>query len=239
MSARSFRSVGWVAGVGAAALGCYMLSLQVAAERADLSGVEARIVRTKQAIRDLQTELGTRGRLSQLENWNAEVLALSAPVADQFVENEVVLARLETPTGEFGDGAQLRMASAETAPAAPAAPAPVAQPQVRTAVATVAAAPERPVVRRASLAAAPPAAAERPVATPARTEPGPAASRAEARPAAARTAPPVRAAALLDERTTRQIGEAARAESRRTTAATPTAARERSEPRPVRTADKN
>ena len=83
MIARSFRSVGWVAGIGAAALGCYMLSLQVAAERADLARVEGRILQTRQAIRNLQTELGTRGRMSQLESWNAEVLALSAPVAAQ------------------------------------------------------------------------------------------------------------------------------------------------------------
>ncbi|HEX8654175.1 MAG TPA: hypothetical protein VF693_03000, partial [Allosphingosinicella sp.] len=160
MIARSFKSVVWVAGVGAAALGCYMLSLQVAAERSELAKVEQRIVRARQTIRDLQTELGTRGRLSQLEQWNSEVLALSAPVAGQFVDNEVVLARLETRSnGELAEGAPVRMASAETAAPSPApqvrtaaAPAPAPErPQVRTAAATTPA-PAVPTVRRASLA---------------------------------------------------------------------------------------
>ena len=39
MIGRGFKSVGWVAAVGGAALGCYMLSLQVASERADLARV--------------------------------------------------------------------------------------------------------------------------------------------------------------------------------------------------------
>ncbi|MEA3041974.1 MAG: hypothetical protein QOC65_1463, partial [Sphingomonadales bacterium] len=150
MIARSFKSVVWVAGVGAAALGCYMLSLQVAAERAELAKVEQRIVRARQTIRDIQTELGTRGRLSQLEQWNSEVLALSAPVAGQFVDNEVVLARLETrSSGALAEGVPVRMASAETAPPVPA-------PQVRTAAAAApapSAAPERPQVRTAAATA--------------------------------------------------------------------------------------
>ena len=37
MMARGFKPVGWVAGVAAAALGCYMLSLNVASERAELA----------------------------------------------------------------------------------------------------------------------------------------------------------------------------------------------------------
>jgi hypothetical protein len=209
MSARSFKSVGWVAGVGAAALGCYMLSLQVAAERAELASVERRIVAAQQEIRGLQTELGTRGRLQQLEHWNAEVLALSAPAAGQFVENEVVLARLEQrPTEELPGGASVRMASAEVAPASPAAPAAPAEarPQVRTAVAQAPVEPARPVVRRASLTtttATPPA--------PRTTTATPAAPRAAAKTPAPT---PARTASLLDERTSRAINAAARSEAR-------------------------
>ena len=44
MIARGFKPVVWVAAVGAAALGCYMLSLRVAAERADLTSLQHRIV---------------------------------------------------------------------------------------------------------------------------------------------------------------------------------------------------
>ena len=216
MIAKSFKSVGWVAGVAAAAIGCYILSLKVAAERAELASVERRIVATHQAIRNLQTELGTRGRMTQLESWNAEVLALSAPVAGQFVENEVVLARLETRTQPLDEAAaQVRMASAETGPA---------QPAPQRAVAAAPAPAPQAVVRRASLTTEAP----RP-----RSEPeprrAPAASARTPRPARPRT-PPVRASALLDERTARELIEAARAEQsdRRETGTRPAGGGERS-----------
>ena len=84
--ARSFRSVFMVASCAGAALGCYLVSLRVASERAALEGVETKIVLAQRDIRLLQTEIGTRGRLAQLERWNVKVLALSAPTADQFLE---------------------------------------------------------------------------------------------------------------------------------------------------------
>jgi hypothetical protein len=68
MIARSFKSVIWVATVGGAALACYMVSLRVATERADLVKVEHQILAAKREIRMLQTELGTRGRMSQLDD---------------------------------------------------------------------------------------------------------------------------------------------------------------------------
>jgi hypothetical protein len=148
MIARGFKSVIWVAAVGAAAIGCYMVSLQVATERAELTRVESQIITAKRDIRTLQTELGTRGRMSQLEQWNAEVLALSAPTAAQFLPDQVTLARFDLPQSTLDERtAQVRMASAETAPQAPAAAAPSAP--VVQAVAP-AAAPAQPVVRRAS-----------------------------------------------------------------------------------------
>jgi hypothetical protein len=127
MIARGFKSVVWVAAVGGAALGCYMLSLQVATERAELARVERRIIAAKQEIRTLQTELGTRGRLSQLERWNAEVLALSAPASAQFMPSEFTLARFDRPEPGLDDrSATIRMVSAEAAPSKteekPAAP---------------------------------------------------------------------------------------------------------------------
>jgi hypothetical protein len=162
MIARGFKPVAWVAAIGTAALACYMLSLQVAAERAELARIERHIVATQQAIRSLQTELGTRGRLQQLEQWNAEILALSAPAAGQFLESTVSLARFDADRPPVSVEAPVRMASAETV----SAPSPV-RPAVRLASATTpaalvpAAAPaaaERPVVRRAGLdVAAPPA----------------------------------------------------------------------------------
>lgn len=94
MIATRFRSVGWVAGVAVAALGCYLVSQRVATERSTVAKVERQILAAKQDIRHLQTEIGTRGRMGQLELWNGQVLALSAPKAGQFLDNEVRLASL-------------------------------------------------------------------------------------------------------------------------------------------------
>ncbi len=97
MSSRSFRSVFMVASCAGAALGCYLVSLRVASERASLEDVETKIVLAQRDMRLLQTEIGTRGRLSQLERWNAGAFALSAPTADQFLKGGFELARLAQP----------------------------------------------------------------------------------------------------------------------------------------------
>ncbi|MEO7278051.1 MAG: hypothetical protein ABIW33_08515 [Sphingomicrobium sp.] len=94
---RSFRSIVMVASCAGAALGCYLVSLRVASERAALEGIETRIVVQQRELRTLQTEIGTRGRLSQLERWNAGAFALSAPSAQQFVQGGFELARLAQP----------------------------------------------------------------------------------------------------------------------------------------------
>lgn len=109
---RGFREVGWVAAVAGTALGCYMVSLKVASERAALEQVENRIVLAQRDIRVLQTEIGTRGRLEQLESWNVKVLALSAPQAQQFLEGEFQLATLAAPTKKVDPAAPVVLASA-------------------------------------------------------------------------------------------------------------------------------
>jgi hypothetical protein len=105
MSARNFHSVAMVAGIAATALGCYMVSLRVAAERVSLERMETRIVLAQRDIRSLQTEVGTRGRLAQLEKWNASVLALSAPDANQFLQGSFQLATLARPHDKVVDPA--------------------------------------------------------------------------------------------------------------------------------------
>jgi len=112
MSVTSFRSVGWVAGIAATALGCYMVNLKVASERASLEDVETRIVLAQRDIRLLQTEIGTRGRLAQLEQWNVKVLALSAPKANQFLEGSFQLATLTAPRKVIDPAAPVVLASA-------------------------------------------------------------------------------------------------------------------------------
>lgn len=149
MIAKGFKPMGWVAGVAAAALGCYMLSLNVAAERAELASIESRIVAAKQDIRQLQTELGTRGRLAQLDRWNAEVLALSAPGSAQFLDSALTLARFDQRQPTIEERAEVHLASLETtdAPKAPEAKVVTASYAPTPALDK----PSRPLVRQASL----------------------------------------------------------------------------------------
>ena len=118
MSGRSFRSLFMVASCAGAALSCYLVSLRVASERAALEDVETRIVLAQRDLRLLQTEIGTRGRLAQLERWNASVLALSAPTHDQFLQGGFELARLARPERQVDFEAPVVLATAP-APEAP------------------------------------------------------------------------------------------------------------------------
>ncbi|QIK79219.1 hypothetical protein G7077_10245 [Sphingomonas piscis] len=123
MSASSFRGVFMVATCAGAALSCYLVSLRVASERTALEDVETKIVLAQRDIRLLQTEIGTRGRLAQLERWNVKVMALSAPTADQFLKGGFELAKLTTPEHKPAVEAPVLLASApapvEEEPAAP------------------------------------------------------------------------------------------------------------------------
>ena len=95
MIAQRFRPVGWVVGVAIAATALYIVSLQVATERTRLETIDRKIAAAKRDIRQLQTELGTRASLRQLERWNGEVLALSSPESQQFLTGEAALANLD------------------------------------------------------------------------------------------------------------------------------------------------
>lgn len=240
MMASGFKPVGWVAAVGGAALGCYMLSLQVAAERADVTSLDRRIVAARQQIRSLQTELGTRGRLQQLEAWNDDVLALAAPGSGQFLEGDVSLARFEMREPQVGaQTAEVRLASADvpvapapaTAVPAPAHAAPAPAPQ-RAVAERSAVAPQppiaQPVVRRISLSTVPEAAPATTSATPApRARPAtePAKSLRPA-PTTERSRPTTGAATATAERT-RTAAAPTPPRTRTATTATPPAARAR------------
>ena len=93
MIAQRFRPVGWVAGIALAATALYLVSLQVANERGRLERIDKKIAATKREILQLQTEMGTRASLRQLERWNGEVLSLSAPQAEQYLSGEASLSR--------------------------------------------------------------------------------------------------------------------------------------------------
>ena len=95
MIMQRFKAVGWVAAVAFAATLLYLISLQVAVERGKLEAVEAQISSVNRELRQLQTEMGTRASMRQLERWNGDVLALSAPKATQFVNNGAQLVALD------------------------------------------------------------------------------------------------------------------------------------------------
>ena len=86
--------------------------MRVASERAALESVENKIVLAQRDIRLLSTEIGTRGRLAQLERWNVKVIRLSAPSADQFVESSFQLATLAKPEAKPAIEAPIVYASA-------------------------------------------------------------------------------------------------------------------------------
>lgn len=201
MIARGFKPVGWVAAIGGAALGCYMLSLNVAAERADLASLDREIVAAKRDIRDLQTELGTRGRMQQLEHWNAEVLALSAPTSGQFLDSAFTLARFNMPEPSYEERTKVRMASAETAAEEPGQVSPKVVMASAFEPEEAPAHPQAPVVRRASYSTSD--SGPLVVGKPMPFKP------AAATPAKAK---PVKDAGLIDPSLMRQIGEAAKAE---------------------------
>ncbi|WP_294122908.1 hypothetical protein [Sphingomonas sp.] len=117
MSARGFGSVLSAGAVVGAALGFYLVSLRVASERAALEDVETRIAMTQRDIRLLQTEIGTRGRLAQLERWNVKFIRLSAPSADQFVQGGFQLATLVAPPRQPAIDAPVVLAAASIPPA--------------------------------------------------------------------------------------------------------------------------
>ncbi|HWW64401.1 MAG TPA: hypothetical protein VNZ43_06550 [Sphingomonadaceae bacterium] len=145
MMAARFRSVFWVAIASIAGLCCYMITQYVAGERLALAHLERQVMRSRVAVRDLQTELGTRGSMAQLERWNEQALALAAPRADQFVKSEAQLAMLGRPpvaaqphAATPGGGAPAELAQVSyrhvaTPAPQPAEPAPVATPTFRQA----------------------------------------------------------------------------------------------------------
>ena len=125
MIAHKFRPVVWVVGCAFAATALYTVSLGVASERTRMEDLDQQIAMTQRDIRQLQTEMGTRASLRQLERWNVEALALSAPKAGQFRATESALKSIDGGTLP-ADGftpPPVMVAAASRPATAPAAPA--------------------------------------------------------------------------------------------------------------------
>lgn len=133
MAAYRLRGLGWFAGCAAMVLGFYLVSLRVAHERNRLEGLNRQIRTAERDIRALETEFDTRANLQQLERWNGDILALSAPTAGQFVRNEAQLAAVRfdggsVPSGPGGIGAEVRTAALVVPSLPDTAPMPTMQP---------------------------------------------------------------------------------------------------------------
>ncbi|MEG3165015.1 hypothetical protein U1701_10450 [Sphingomonas sp. PB2P19] len=154
-AAYRLRGVGWFGGCVAVVLGFYLVSLQVAAERKKLDTVNGQIRSAERDIRALETEFDTRANLAQLERWNGDTLALSAPVAGQFVTSENALASIDVTQPLNGVG-QTQMAALVVPAMTVATPKPIqalaaaAPKPLNVAVQTAANTALKPTVIRAS-----------------------------------------------------------------------------------------
>ncbi|MBY9063287.1 hypothetical protein K7957_10125 [Sphingomonas yunnanensis] len=169
------KGLGWLTSCAMVAIGFYLVSSQVAAERKRVEQLDRKIVGAERDIRALETEFDVRANLAQLERWNGDTLALTVPTAAQFVRDEAALASLSpnqpVPAPLPGAAApvqtaQLIVPAAATAVTASAAPAPAAPATVRTAAAA-------PVTTVKVAAAKPVAAARLTPAVVAAAAPGP------------------------------------------------------------------
>lgn len=159
-AAYRLKGIGWFALVVAVALGLYLISLRVAAERKLLDNANARVAAAARDIRALETEFDTRANLAQLEKWNGDTLGLAAPTAAQFARDDAALASLDPrgPLDATVKMAALVVPSRPVLAVAPAAPAPdarivVAPPVLQTAAADAAADAVVPAGRGAPLLA--------------------------------------------------------------------------------------
>ena len=123
MIAHKFRPVVWVVGCAFAATALYTVSLGVASERTRMEDLDQQIAMTQRDIRQLQTEMGTRASLRQLERWNVEALALSAPKAGRATESALKSIDGGTLPADGFTPPPVMVAAATRPATAPAAPA--------------------------------------------------------------------------------------------------------------------
>lgn len=203
MAAYRLRGLGWFASCAGIVLGFYLVSLQVAHERNKLTALNGRIRVAERDIRALETEFDTRANLQQLERWNGDILALSAPVAGQFVTDQAQLASIRFDRGlPLGGEGEMKTAALVV----PSSPAFAAEPAVVPAAAAQVTAPvQLAKAENAGTGAAAHAVARAPVA-----------AGAPRVASAVRPAPvPAQRVAMLDTNLLADLGERARAEASR------------------------
>ncbi|MBR0551124.1 hypothetical protein [Stakelama marina] len=97
MAGYGFKGMGWLLSFMVVAPSCYLVTSQVAAERARVQSVKRAIADAKNDIRNLNIEFKTRSNMAQLERWNTDLLALQAPTAGQYLDAGAVgVAQLDS-----------------------------------------------------------------------------------------------------------------------------------------------
>ena len=146
MAIKGLNGFGWLATFLIVAPGCYLVSSQVASERARVEGLERAIAKARKDIRGLETEFDTRANLAQLERWNGEVMRYTAPTPQQFLAGDAALAQIRPLEG---DGLSERYAAMVVPEGMPEV---VAGPKTASdAVGAIAAKPSAPVVAAAAV----------------------------------------------------------------------------------------
>jgi hypothetical protein len=128
MAVHGFKGLGWFLCGVVVAPACYLVNSHGAAEQAKLNATKLAIVQAQRDIRGLETEFNTRANLAQLERWNGEVLALAAPVAQQYLASETALASLDQQPADIQTAALVVPAGAPAAQVAAVAVAQVTNP---------------------------------------------------------------------------------------------------------------
>jgi hypothetical protein len=95
MAARKLQGIGLVLLVLMFAMILYLLSVNVAATRSQLTRINDDIAKTRDSIRYLESEYAVRASMRQLERWNADSFGYAAPVAGQYLHGERELASLD------------------------------------------------------------------------------------------------------------------------------------------------
>ncbi|QIG79801.1 hypothetical protein [Stakelama tenebrarum] len=101
MAGYGLKGFGWFLCGVVVAPACYMVTSQVAAERAQLAAMDRAIVQAHKDIRSLETEFNTRASMAQIEHWNGDFLELASPEPGQYLGDESQLASL-SPTMDGG-----------------------------------------------------------------------------------------------------------------------------------------
>lgn len=128
MGVQGFKGLGWFLCGVVVAPACYLVNSYGAAERGKLEATRLAIVQAQRDIRGLETEFNTRANLAQLERWNGEVLALAAPMPQQYLAGETALASLDQQPAEVQLAALVVPTGAAAAQTAAAVVVPAANP---------------------------------------------------------------------------------------------------------------